>query len=158
MGGVDSPGFALFKKLFKEGFEAARKHSDEIISTFSPSSSAFVHADMLTCFSPSKHSHRRADAAQYVLTFRRRFFRALSLTHPLFPSLDSKLDCFTLFGPLTAQHLRDRFQLGWTEKAVDDHLERLIVSSVGSNWTRLYDSVGCCLLPTRSLLSSSDGS
>ena len=32
MGGLDSPGFAHFKKLFKEGFEAARKHSDSIIS------------------------------------------------------------------------------------------------------------------------------
>jgi hypothetical protein len=32
MGGIDSPGFAMYKKLFKEGFEAARKHSDEIIS------------------------------------------------------------------------------------------------------------------------------
>ena len=33
MGGIDSPGFAMYKKLFKEGFNAARKHSDEIIST-----------------------------------------------------------------------------------------------------------------------------
>jgi hypothetical protein len=32
MGGLDSPGFAQFKKLFKEGFEAARKHSDSILS------------------------------------------------------------------------------------------------------------------------------
>jgi len=34
MGGLDSPGFAHFKKLFKEGFETARKHSDSIISEF----------------------------------------------------------------------------------------------------------------------------
>ncbi|KAJ9121523.1 hypothetical protein QFC22_002141 [Naganishia vaughanmartiniae] len=33
MGGLNSPGFAHFKKLFKEGFEAARKHSDSIMST-----------------------------------------------------------------------------------------------------------------------------
>jgi hypothetical protein len=32
MGGLDSPGFARFKQLFKEGFEAARKHSDSILS------------------------------------------------------------------------------------------------------------------------------
>lgn len=32
MGGLDSPGFQMFRKLFKEGFEAARKHSDRIIS------------------------------------------------------------------------------------------------------------------------------
>jgi hypothetical protein len=61
---------------------------------------------------------------------------------------DSKLPCFTAFGNETAQHLRERFQLGLTQKAVDDHLERLIVSSIGSHWTRLYDSVrvACCAL------------
>lgn len=32
MGGLDSPGFQMFRKLFKEGFEAARKHSDSVIS------------------------------------------------------------------------------------------------------------------------------
>jgi phosphatidylinositol 4-kinase len=32
MGGLDSPGYAYFKKLFKEGFEAARKHSDSLLS------------------------------------------------------------------------------------------------------------------------------
>lgn len=35
MGGIDSPGWLTYKKLFKEGFEAARKHSDEIISASS---------------------------------------------------------------------------------------------------------------------------
>lgn len=34
MGGLDSPGYAYFKKLFKEGFEAARKHSDSLLSEF----------------------------------------------------------------------------------------------------------------------------
>jgi len=32
MGGLDSSGYAYFKKLFKEGFEAARKHSDSLLS------------------------------------------------------------------------------------------------------------------------------
>lgn len=32
MGGLDSPGYAYFKKLFKEGFEAARKHSDSLLT------------------------------------------------------------------------------------------------------------------------------
>jgi phosphatidylinositol 4-kinase len=31
MGGLDSPGWVYFKKLFKEGFEVARKHSDSLI-------------------------------------------------------------------------------------------------------------------------------
>jgi phosphatidylinositol 4-kinase len=32
MGGLDSPGYVYFKKLFKEGFEAARKHSDSLLT------------------------------------------------------------------------------------------------------------------------------
>jgi phosphatidylinositol 4-kinase len=32
MGGLDSAGWVYFKRLFKEGFEAARKHSDSLIS------------------------------------------------------------------------------------------------------------------------------
>ncbi|KAK4689090.1 phosphatidylinositol 4-kinase B, partial [Tremellales sp. Uapishka_1] len=32
LGGLDSAGYAYFKKLFKEGFEAARKHSDSLIA------------------------------------------------------------------------------------------------------------------------------
>jgi phosphatidylinositol kinase/protein kinase (PI-3 family) len=34
MGGLDSAGWTYFKRLFKEGFEAARKHSDSLISMF----------------------------------------------------------------------------------------------------------------------------
>jgi len=34
IGGFDSTGWAYFKKLFKEGFEAARKHSDSLISEY----------------------------------------------------------------------------------------------------------------------------
>jgi len=32
LGGVDSEHFREFKKLFKDGFEAARKHCDRIVS------------------------------------------------------------------------------------------------------------------------------
>jgi phosphatidylinositol 4-kinase B len=32
LGGVDSEPFHEFKRLFREGFEAARKHCDSIIS------------------------------------------------------------------------------------------------------------------------------
>ena len=33
LGGLESQGWKEFKRLFKEGFEAARKHSDSLIST-----------------------------------------------------------------------------------------------------------------------------
>lgn len=39
IGGLDSPGWIYFKKLFKEGFEAARKHSDSLISKPCPTGS-----------------------------------------------------------------------------------------------------------------------
>jgi phosphatidylinositol 4-kinase B len=32
LGGMDSPAFLEFRRLFKEGFEASRKHCDSIIS------------------------------------------------------------------------------------------------------------------------------
>ncbi|WOO79640.1 Phosphatidylinositol 4-kinase pik1 [Vanrija pseudolonga] len=92
MGGLDSPGFAYFKKLFKEAFEAARKHSDSLIT---------------------------------IVELMQK---------------DSKLDCFLLFGENTVNHFRDRFALGLTTAAVDAYLDRLIVSSTGSNYTRLYDT------------------
>ncbi|WVQ80010.1 hypothetical protein IAT38_002111 [Cryptococcus sp. DSM 104549] len=92
MGGLDSPGYAYFTKLFKEGFEAARKHSDSLIT---------------------------------IVELMQK---------------DSKLDCFALFGEQTSMHFKERFQLGLTTQAVDAYLERLIVSSTGSNYTRLYDT------------------
>ena len=46
-----------------------------------------------------------------------------------------------MYGEQTANYLRERFQLGLTTQAVDAYMERLILTSVGSSWTRLYDSV-----------------
>ena len=54
---------------------------------------------------------------------------------------DSSLPCFAAFGEQTAQMLRDRFQQGLTQAAVEEHVQRLIDTSLGSHWTRLYDSV-----------------
>ena len=54
---------------------------------------------------------------------------------------DSSLPCFAAFGEQTAAQLRDRFQQGLTQSAVEEHVQRLIDTSLGSNWTRLYDSV-----------------
>lgn len=36
LGGVNSESFLMFKQLFREGFEAARKHCDRIISEYLP--------------------------------------------------------------------------------------------------------------------------
>ena len=54
---------------------------------------------------------------------------------------DSTLPCFAAFGEQTAAQLRDRFQQGLAQSAVEEHVQRLIDTSLGSNWTRLYDSV-----------------
>jgi phosphatidylinositol 4-kinase B len=63
--------------------------------------------------------------------------------HQLISSvLDSTLPCFYAFGDQTAQRLRDRFQPTLTHSLVGEHVEKLIAASVGSAWTRLYDSVG----------------
>ena len=57
--------------------------------------------------------------------------------------VDSSLPCFAALGEQTAAQLRERFQQGLTQTAVEEHVNRLIETSLGSNWTRLYDSVRC---------------
>lgn len=54
---------------------------------------------------------------------------------------DSTLPCFAAFGDQTANQLRERFQPALTHSLVGEYVDRLIDSSLGSNWTRLYDSV-----------------
>lgn len=54
---------------------------------------------------------------------------------------DSMYPCFAVSGDQTANQLRDRFQPTLTHSLVGDHVNRLIDSSLGSHWTRLYDSV-----------------
>jgi hypothetical protein len=54
---------------------------------------------------------------------------------------DSSFPCFVALGAQTATQLRERFQPTLTHALVGEHCDRLIETSVGSNWTRLYDSV-----------------
>ncbi|KAJ7582694.1 kinase-like domain-containing protein [Mycena floridula] len=92
MGGVQGPTFLEFRRLFKEGFETARKHCDSIITL----------VELM--------------------------------------QKDSTMPCFAAFGEQTANQLRDRFQPALTHSLVGDLVDRLIDSSLGSHWTRLYDS------------------
>ncbi|CCM02364.1 uncharacterized protein FIBRA_04459 [Fibroporia radiculosa] len=92
LGGIDSKPFAEFKRLFKEGFEAARKHCDRIVTL----------VELM--------------------------------------QKDSSLPCFGALGEQAVAQLRERFQQGLTQASVEEHVNRLIESSLGSNWTRLYDS------------------
>jgi len=92
LGGTDSEVFLEFKQLFREGFEAARKHCDSIVP---------------------------------IVELMQK---------------DSTLPCFAVLGEQTAAALRERFAQGLPHSAVADHVDRLIMSSMGSNWTRLYDS------------------
>ena len=63
---------------------------------------------------------------------------------------DSALPCFAAFGEQTAGYLRDRFQPTLTHALVGEYIDRLIDTSLGSHWTRLYDSVS-----SRTTLASS---
>ncbi|KAL1665867.1 kinase-like domain-containing protein [Schizophyllum commune] len=92
LGGIEGAPFLEFRKLFREGFEAARKHCDRIITL----------VELM--------------------------------------QKDSALPCFALFGGQTATQLRERFQPALTHALVGDHVNRLIDTSLGSHWTRLYDS------------------
>ncbi|KAF4608477.1 Phosphatidylinositol 4-kinase pik1alpha (PI4-kinase)(PtdIns-4-kinase) [Pleurotus pulmonarius] len=92
LGGVTGAPFLEFRRLFREGFEASRKHCDELITL----------VELM--------------------------------------QKDSTLPCFAAFGEQTAVQFRERFQPALTHSLVAEHVERLIDSSLGSNWTRLYDS------------------
>ncbi|KAF5365657.1 hypothetical protein D9758_003331 [Tetrapyrgos nigripes] len=92
LGGVNGAPFLEFRKLFREGFEAARKHCDRIVT---------------------------------IVELMQK---------------DSTLPCFAIFGEQTAVQLRDRFQPALTHSAVGELVDRLIDSSLGSHWTRLYDT------------------
>ncbi|KIK57812.1 hypothetical protein GYMLUDRAFT_46010 [Collybiopsis luxurians FD-317 M1] len=92
LGGVDGAPFLEFRRLFREGFEAARKHCDRIITM----------VELM--------------------------------------QKDSTLPCFAAFGDQTAAQLRDRFQPALTHSLVGELVDRLIDTSLGSHWTRLYDS------------------
>ncbi|KAL0071382.1 Phosphatidylinositol 4-kinase pik1alpha (PI4-kinase)(PtdIns-4-kinase) [Marasmius tenuissimus] len=102
LGGVESASFLEFKQLFREGFEAARKHCDRIITL----------VELM--------------------------------------QKDSTLPCFTALGEQTAAQLRERFQPALTHSLVGELVDRLIYSSLGSHWTRLYDSATGTTQPTAS--------
>ena len=62
---------------------------------------------------------------------------------------DSTLPCFAASGEQTATQLRERFQQALTHSLVVEHVDRLIDTSLGSTWTRLYDSVSVATFPFR---------
>jgi len=92
LGGINGAAFREFKALFRQGFEAARKHCDRIITL----------VELM--------------------------------------QKDSTLPCFMVYGEQSANQLRDRFQPTLTHASIGDHINKLIDSSLGSHWTRLYDS------------------
>lgn len=51
---------------------------------------------------------------------------------------DSRLPCFAL-GEEAANQLRQRFQLSLSAEQSDEFVDRLILNSAGSAFTRLYD-------------------
>ncbi|KAH9997262.1 kinase-like domain-containing protein [Russula vinacea] len=93
LGGADGEPLREFRRLFHEGFEAARKHCDRIVTM----------VELM--------------------------------------QKDSTLPCFAASGDQTAAQLRERFQQALTHSLVVEHVDKLIDTSLGSTWTRLYDSV-----------------
>lgn len=111
LGGEDGQPLREFRKLFHEGFEAARKHCDRIVTVVELMQKG-------TCVSLTL----RYNADEGVTE-------------------DSTLPCFAASGEQTAAQLRERFQQALTHSLVVEHVDKLIDTSLGSTWTRLYDSV-----------------
>ncbi|KAJ1980640.1 Phosphatidylinositol 4-kinase pik1alpha (PI4-kinase)(PtdIns-4-kinase) [Dimargaris cristalligena] len=53
---------------------------------------------------------------------------------------ESKFPCFASSGPHAVAALRDRFQMSLTEAQVNDFVDKMIISSCCSVYTRLYDT------------------
>jgi len=53
---------------------------------------------------------------------------------------DSKLPCFSGGGSLSITGMKERFHLGMMESQLEEHIDRLIVSSSCNVFTRLYDT------------------
>jgi hypothetical protein len=76
---------------------------------------------------------------------------------PLFSAMvelmqkDSNFPCFAALGEQTAAQLRDRFQPTMTHTLVGEYVDRLIDTSLGSHWTRLYDSVSMFFTDNKNL-------
>jgi hypothetical protein len=87
--------------------------------------------------------------------------RILFICNLSYAYTDSSLPCFAAFGEQTAVQLRDRFQPTLTHSLVGDYVDKLIDTSLGSNWTRLYDLVGdlydrCMVLDTHTCFFSTN--
>lgn len=84
-----------------------------------------------------KHAERIITIVELMQKGEHCFSTIISRRSNLLPT-DSKLPCFAL-GELTATYLRDRFQLALSQSQCDDFVDRLILGSVNSTFTRLYD-------------------
>lgn len=111
LGGFESDKYFEFTVLFTRAFKDARKHAERIITL----------VELM-----QKGSRLRSLSLSSVLT--------------LVPILrtDSNLPCFAN-GALTLTQLRERFQLTLTASQIDDFCNKLILSSMMSNFTRLYE-------------------
>lgn len=130
LGGVNSGPYLEFRRLFRDGFEAARKHCDRIVSECRLCYLLYARSDILY-------------VALVELMQKGEIMHSLPSSDADYRSMmaDSSLPCFAALGDQTAAQLRERFQQGLTQTAVEEHVNRLIETSLGSNWTRLYDSV-----------------
>ena len=112
LGGEDSEPLREFRKLFHEGFEASRKHCDRIVTIVELMQKGTALGSLDSWYDTDEGATE-----------------------------DSTLPCFAASGEQTAAQLRERFQQALTHSLVAEHVDKLIDTSLGSTWTRLYDSV-----------------
>ena len=83
LGGIDSAAYKEFRRLFKEGFEAARKHCDRIISEFTHRFYSISRVDSVRLLALVELMQK----GQYISSY------SLPLTHLSSSRLDSPLFC-----------------------------------------------------------------
>jgi phosphatidylinositol kinase/protein kinase (PI-3 family) len=95
------------------------------------------YIDILGGFESPKFVEYKTHMKRLFKDVRRHAERIIMLVELM--QVDSRLPCFSN-GTATVQQLRDRFQLTLSTSSLDEHIERLVVSSAGSAFTRLYDT------------------
>lgn len=141
-------GFVLNNSPGSIGFEMAPfKLSQDYIEVLNPPLSFHSSLDGLRHTLDHHHSNQNLNRFNdfvdlFKLSFkkiRKHAERIITIVELM--QVESKLPCFGGNGEIVIKNLRDRFQLNLTSEAkLDEFIEKLILSSVNSVFTKLYDS------------------
>ena len=125
MGGQNSDMFKYFKLLILQGFIAARKHSDKILSLIDIMRAGKYRIDR----DYNSFEHTINCYSGFILKFYNYHYSIEG----------SQLPCFTSGSASSAQMMKSRFHMNLTEEQLLDLVNNLVDQAINSLTTKLYD-------------------